>query len=282
YALVGGLIVAAPRDAPLTRLGAAHVLLGGAALLIVAVIGLTGVAAVQRLFTAGVSVGTVAVIAALLCDAGMSVAGAAAVAVTLAIGLLPGYPLIASWLGRLPVPELPDRPEKILEDRPSPPRSGVFAAVARSTELLGGMLLAAALIGVAGTVALLLTGGTAGSLLALAVATALLLRGRLFPIPQQRVPLLTGGVLSLALLAVQLMLRSHNAALRLLVVLGVLLAVVLVLAATLTYSKRAPSPYLGRFADIFDVVAIMALIPLASGVIGIYHAIQGAFATIGS
>jgi type VII secretion integral membrane protein EccD len=280
YALVGGLLVTAPAGAPLTRLGAPHVLLGSAALLVFAVIGLTGVAAVQRVFIAGVGVGATGVLSALLCYAGMSAAGAAAVAVTLAIGLLPGYPLIASWLGRLPVPELPDRPEKILEDRPTPPRSGVFAAVARSIELLSGMLLAAAIVGAGGSVVLLRAGGTAGALLALTVAGALLLRGRLFPTPQQRLPLLVGGVLGLALLALQLTLRLHGAGARLLVVLGIVLAVILVLAATLTYTKRTPSPYLGRFADIFDVLAIMALVPLAAAVVGIYHAIQGGFASL--
>jgi type VII secretion integral membrane protein EccD len=279
YALVGGLLVAAPAGTSLLRLGAPHVLLSGAALLVFAVIGLTGVGAVQRLFTAGIGVGSSAVLAALLCYAGMSAAGAAAVAVTLAIGLLPGYPLIASWLGKLPVPELPDRPEKILEDRPVPPRTGVFASVARSIELLSGMLLAAAIVGSAGAFVLLRAGGTGGWLLTLAAATALLLRGRLFPTPQQRLPLLVSGVLALALLTLELTLRMHGGA-RLLVVLGIVIAVILVLTATLTYTTRTPSPYLGRLADILDVVAIMALVPLAASVVGIYHAIQGVFASI--
>jgi hypothetical protein len=60
----------------------------------------------------------------------------------------------------------------------------------------------------------------------------------------------------------------------------VAVAAVLVLTAGLSYSKRSPSPYLGRLADIFDVLAIMALIPLAAGVLGVYHAIQGTFASI--
>jgi hypothetical protein len=66
-----------------------------------------------------------------------------------------------------------------------------------------------------------------------------------------------------------------------LLVLGVAVAVLLVLAATLTYSRRPPSPYLGRLADIADVLAIMALVPLACAVIGVYHAIQGTFASFG-
>jgi hypothetical protein len=47
----------------------------------------------------------------------------------------------------------------------------------------------------------------------------------------------------------------------------------------LRYSRRAPSPYLGRFAEIADVLAIMALVPLACVVAGLYAAIQGQFAS---
>jgi type VII secretion integral membrane protein EccD len=281
YAFVGGLLVAVPSDLPLTRLGAPHVLLGSAALVVFGVIGMTSVAAVQRIFTAGIGIGSAGVLGALLCYAGMSASGAAAVTVTLAIGLLPGYPLIATWLGKLPIPELPDRPEKILEDQPTPARSGVFAAVARSSELLSGMLLAAAVVGAAGTLVMVVDGSLSGEILALAVAGALLLRGRLFPTPQQRVPLLVSGVVGLAVLTVELVRHTDSAGGRLLVVLGVAVVVVLVLGATLTYSKRPPSPYLGRLADIVDVLVIMALIPLACAVIGVYHAIQGTFASFG-
>jgi type VII secretion integral membrane protein EccD len=280
YALVGSLLVTVPGGVALSRLGAPHVLLGSAALTVFGVFGMTGVAAVQRIFIAGVTVGISGMLAALLCYAGAPPAGAAAVVVTLAIGLLPGYPLIASSLGKLPIPELPDRPEKILEDRPAPAKAGVFAAVARSTELLSGMLLAAAIAGAVGALVLVLRGGLAGALLSLAVAAALLLRGRLFVLPRQRVPLLTSGVVVLALLTWELAVLIPQAQARILVAVWVAVAAVLVLAAGLSYSKRSPSPYLGRLADIFDVLAIMALVPLAAGVLGVYHAIQGTFASI--
>lgn len=281
YALVGGLVVSAPSGVPLTRLGAPHLLLGCTALVVLGVIGMTGVGAVQRVFAAGIGVGVAGGVSALLCYAGMSARGAAAVAVTVAIGLLPGYPLIASWLGRLPVPQLPQRAEQILEDQPMPPRAGVFAAVARASELLSGMLLAAAVVGGAGSAALALGGGVSGPLLALAAAGALLLRGRLFPTPAQRVPLLVSGMLALALLATALTLHAHTAAERIALVVVVLAVAALVLAATLVYSRRPPSPYLGRLADIVDVLAIMALVPIACAVIGVYHALQSSFASIG-
>jgi type VII secretion integral membrane protein EccD len=281
YAFVGGALLAAPADTPLNRLGAASLLLGSALLLVFSVIGYTGVAAVQRLFMAGLASSLTGLLAALLCLAGVSSVGAAAVALTTVIGLLPGYPLMASSLGRLPVPELPDRPEDILEDRPVPRRSDVFAAVARATELLSGMLLAAAVTG-ALSIAFLVTvdGTTAGTLLSLAAAAALLLRARLFALPQQRVPLLASGSIGLALLLFGYV-RDADQGGRLLLLLLFAAVAGLVLAAGLRYSRRSPSPYVGRAADILDVLAIMALIPLACAVLGVFGAIQGLFASIG-
>jgi len=282
YAFLGGLLVAVPDQTPLTELRAPHLLLGSAALLIVSAIGYVGVSAVHRLFAAGIGTGFAGVLAAGLCVAGTSPAGAAAVTLTVALGLLPGYPLIASWVGRMPVPELPDRPEQILADRPPPRREDVFSAVTRSVELLTGMLLATAIVATATTATLLLASpGLAAVLLCVAAAAALLLRARLFPTPAQRVPLLASGVAALMLLALGLALRSPSAAPRLLIAFGVILAALVVLTAGLVYGRRTPSPYIGRAADILDVVAIMALIPLGAWVLGVFRAVQDLFSQIG-
>jgi type VII secretion integral membrane protein EccD len=282
FGWVGGALIAAPTDVGLGELGAPNLLLGSAALLVFSLIGYTGVATVQRLFMAGLATGTAGAGAALLCYAGMSASGSAAVILTVVLGMLPGYPLLASWMGRLPVPDLPDRPEAILEDRPLPRRADVFAAVTRTTELLSGMLLAAALVSVAAMTFLVIADGSLGAvLLTLASGLALLLRGRLFPIPAQRVPLLTAGVIGLGLLAFGGALTADRGAPRMLYVLVLMVGAAVVFGSALVFSRRSPSPYLGRIADIADVVAIMALIPLACGVVGVYGAIQGLFGSIG-
>ena len=282
YAFAGGALLPAPDTVGLSGLGAANLLLGSAALLVFSIIGYTGVAAVHLMFMAGLWTSLLGMLAALLCLAGMSPAGAAAVALTTAIGLLPGYPLLATWLGRLPVPELPDRPEQILEDRPVPRRTDVFASVARATELLSGMLLGAAVASVCAMVFLgTVDDSTVGGILVLAASVALLLRARLFALPRQRLPLLVGGVTGLALLALGTALVAEPGSPRLLVGVALVLLAVGVLAAGLVYSRRSPSPYVGRAADILDVLAIMALIPLACGVIGVFDDIQGLFASVG-
>jgi type VII secretion integral membrane protein EccD len=279
YAGLGGFLIAAPAGTKLGHMGAPQVMLGSAGLLLFGIVGYVGVAALARLFVLGTAVGLLGVIAALLCFASMSPVGAAAVALTVAIALLPGYPLISVWLGRLPVPTLPERPEEMLAQRSVPERSEVYAAVSRAHELLTGLLLAAATVGAIGFV-MLTRGGTFAELaLAAAGGVALLLRARLFATPWQRVPLVLSGLVGLALLG-SAIIRSVPAGVRpLVLVIGTALIGALVLAAGLAYSTRPPSPYLRRLADIADVLAIMVLVPLAAAVVGLFHALQGLFAS---
>ncbi len=280
FAALTGL-VAAPADSGLSGAGAPSLLLGSGSLLLFSVIGFTGVAAGQRLFMAGIGVGAAGLTAASLCLAGMSTAGSAAVVLTVALGLLPSYPLIASWLGRIPVPTLPDRAEAILEDRPVPDRSDVFAAVARATELLSGMLLAASVVSVVASAILIGSGTPAAELLAGSGALALLLRGRLFPAAVQRIPLLASGFVGLAMFVVAARAHLTNPLARLAVLAIVLATAALVLAAGLAYSRRSPTPYVGRIADILDVLAIMVLVPFACAVVGVYEAVRAVFAGFG-
>ncbi len=279
YAFSGGAWLLTPADAGFSDIGAAGLLLGSAVLLAVSVLGHTGVAGLPRLFTAGIAAALTGLLAALLDLAGISAAGSAAVALTVAIGMLPSYPIVASWIGRLPFPELPNRAEDILKDKAMPRRADVFAAVARASEVLTGLLLAAALTSTVAIGYLMATERTtAGVWLVVAAVAALLLRARLLPTPQQRVPLLVAG---LAVLALGAVLASGSATAGLMLLAGASVVAGVALAAGLVFSRRAPTPYLGRAADILDVLAIMALIPLACAVIGIFESIRGMFASIG-
>jgi type VII secretion integral membrane protein EccD len=279
YAAAGGFLVTGP---PVTigRLGAPQVLFGGTALLVFGIVGYVGVAALGRLYVAAIAIGAIGAFAAALCYLGMSATGAGAAALTIAIGLLPGYPVISVWLGKLPIPALPERPEEMLVDRPVPKRSGVFTAVTRTHEILTGLLLAAAVVSGVGFVVLVRDGSMVALALAIVAAVALLLRARLFPTPWQRIPLIISGLTGAALFA-SACVRAlpHGARLvALLVVVGAVAA--LVLAAALSLDRRAPSPYLRRFSDIFDVLSILALVPLAGAVVGLYQALQGLFASV--
>ncbi|MDI6098060.1 type VII secretion integral membrane protein EccD [Actinoplanes sp. NEAU-A12] len=280
YAFAGGAWLLTQPGGGFLDVGAPGLVLGSSALLVISVIGHAGVAGLTRFFVAGIAAALTGLLAAVLSFSGVSGEGAAAVALTAAIGLLPAYPVLAGWLGRLPFPDLPARAEEILKDEQMPRRADVFAAVVRASEVLTGFILSAAICSiVAMTWLALSTPGTSAVLLMIAAIAALLLRARLLPTPQQRVPLLVAGLLGLAGLGVGPVVTGAVSGVVL--VAGAALVTAVALPSALIYSRRAPSPYLGRAADIFDIVAIMALIPLACAVIGVFDDIRGLFASIG-
>ncbi|GIG57038.1 type VII secretion integral membrane protein EccD [Longispora fulva] len=281
YAFAGGLFVAAPDDVKLTGLGVPHLLVASITLFAVALIGYFGVGGGTRVFVAGAMTGLSGAVAGLAGYTGQSAAGGAAVAATLAIGLLPAYPLLSIRMGRLPVPELPSRPEEMLVDKPVPPRSQVYASVVRADETLTGLLTGTAVVSAIAMAFLATSGGVTGVCLVATAVAALLLRARLFPTARHRVPLIVSGLVGVAMLTLAFAFAVDNALLMLFGPLTLAVIAGVVLTGGLVYSKRAPSPYIGRLADTFDVLAIMALVPLACGVLGVYTAVQGLFASFG-
>jgi type VII secretion integral membrane protein EccD len=291
FAFFGGALLVASGDpvgvvGPLRWLGAPEALAGSVALLLIAVLGMVGVASSLRVFAAGVSVGLLGALTALLGFV-LTAGGAAAIlmaALVCAIGLLP---LLAIRFGKLPMPPitLPTgaeaaeaftaaSPGSQLGPRERPDRARVFAAVARTEEMLTGMLVGHAVLAVAAALLLVVSGGLAGRLMVAVSAAALLLRSRLFVTIRQRVPLVAAGVVSSVVLGIALLLRVDQTGLLLLAAGGLATALVVV-AAGATYSKREPGPYLGRAADILDTLMVVAVVPIACAVLGLYGRARG-------
>jgi type VII secretion integral membrane protein EccD len=280
FAFFGGAWLLTEPGGGFLTVGAPGLILGSSALLVISVLGHAGVAGLTRLFVAGIAAALTGLLAAALALAGVTGEGAAAVALTTVIGLLPAYPVLAGWIGRLPFPDLPNRAEEIIKDQQMPRRADVFAAVVRASEVLTGFILSTAVCGIVAMTWLALSGpGTAAVLLMIAAIAALLLRARLLPTAQQRVPLLTAGLLGLAGLGVGPVVTGEVSGVVLVALAAAVTAVAL--PSALIYSRKAPSPYLGRAADILDIIAIMALIPLACAVAGVFDDIRGLFASIG-
>ncbi|MFG3683094.1 type VII secretion integral membrane protein EccD [Micromonospora chalcea] len=246
--------------------GAPELLVGSVALLLVAVLGLLGVASRSRVFVAGVTVGVAGVVSALgglLLDP----AGAAAVLLAVLVFALGGLPLLAIRVGKLPLPPLTLPSPAGTRDLPD--RGRVHAAVARAEEVLTGMLLGHALLAVGAVAVLVATGRTAGLLLAAVVAGVLLLRSRLFVAVRHRVPAIVAGLAGYALLGAVLAERAGPAGRFALAVGGLALALAAVTAGA-TYARRPVSPYLGRLADLTDTALVVAVVPVACAVLGLY------------
>ena len=290
YAFAGGALLVATDDRVgviglLPWLGDSELLAGGVALLLVAALGGVGVASSLRLFTAGVVVGLFTAVAALVSMV-TSAAGAAAVLISVLVCGIGALPLLAIRFGKMPTPPvtLPTgtdaaegftgvSPERALDAaRERPDRATVFAAVTRTEELLAGMLLGHAVLALGAFLVLATSDALSARLLTGVAAAALLLRSRLFVTLRQRVPLVVGGLAGVFALGWNLLMHSDSTTL--LAVLGASLVLAIVtVAAGATYSRRPPSPYLGRAADLVDTLTVISVIPIACAVVGLYAAV---------
>jgi type VII secretion integral membrane protein EccD len=292
YAFAGGALLVASDDAtgvlgPVRWLGAPQALVGAVALLLVAALGLVGVAAGLRVFAAGCTVGLLGAGTALLGYL-LSAEGAAAVLISLLVCGIGVVPLLAIRFGKLPMPPVtlptgadatadftgPSSGTALDAARDRPDRGRVFAAVTRTEQLLTGMLIGHAVLSVVAALVLVVAGGFSGRLLAAVAAAALLLRCRLFITTRQRLPLLLAGLLGLGVLAGALVWRAEPGELLGYVVAGAVAALVVV-AAGATYSRRPPSPYLGRTADLLDTLIVISVVPVACAVLDLYSRVRG-------
>ncbi len=288
YAFAGGALVlggaAEAGPAPLAPwLGEPQLLVGCVAVLLFAMLGAAGVGHGLRIFTAGGTAGLLGALSALL--GGLGAAGAAAVLVSALVCGIGLVPVLAIRFGKVPVPSVtpPRGPagENAFAAVPAnrgasdlPDRSRVFAAVARSEELLTGMLIGyAVLTGAAGLI-LVGSGGTAGRVLVAVCATALLLRSRLFVTVRQRVPLVIAGLFGWVLLLGAAVFLTDGSTRAFFAVGTVVLAMIIALAGQ-TWSRKAPSPYVGRAADLFDLLVVISVVPVAAWVLGLYGMLQG-------
>jgi hypothetical protein len=134
------------------------------------------------------------------------------------------------------------------------------------------MLLGHAVLSAAAFVVLATADGLAARILTAVSAAALLLRSRLFVTLRQRVPLICAGLAGVAVLGVDLLTGADAELLLAVSAAGLLLALATV-AAGATYSRKPPSPYLGRAADLLDTLVVVSVIPVACAVVGLYRAV---------
>ncbi|MFB9238515.1 type VII secretion integral membrane protein EccD [Plantactinospora siamensis] len=300
YAFAGGALLVATGDrvGPLgavSWLGAPELLAGSAALLLAAVLAAVGVAAGLRVFAAGATTGLLGSAAA-VAGFGLPTAGVAAVLLAALVCGVGATPLLAIRLGRLPLPPIvppagpagttaapPERPARPPGEPAGPAdpivgavprRVRVAAAVARTEELLTGMLLGVASVASTAIVLLVLRGGPAGELLAAIGSAVLLLRSRLFASRRHRVPLLAAGMAGAVAVGAALAGATAGAG-RPVLVAGAALGTLLVVAAGATYARRPPTPYLARAADLTDTALVVSVVPVACAVLGLYGRARG-------
>ncbi len=248
---------------------------GFAVLFVVALLGFIGIADRTHYFVAGLTIGLLGFLGSLigLID-GTRLVDVAAILVSVVIIFTPMIPLLSIRLAKLPMPTLPTTVDDLLADPPVVPLSRVHSTVRRTDELMTGMLLGGSFVVAASEIVLVLDGSVGAYVLVSVVALATLLRGRLFPAVRHRAPLLVAGLVGLLAIAAGYMAIAPD--MRLSITLPVIVVLAgFVLAAGFVYQNRPPSPYMGRIADIFDVLLVIAVVPTACSVLGLYGYLRG-------
>ena len=158
----------------------------------------------------------------------------------------------------------------LLAAEPRADRDDLRTAVIRGAEILAGVLSGIAVLAVGCATVLAASAGIAAPLLAALAGLALLLRARIFPAMAARLPLLTGGALVSVLAGWSFLSGAGSTARLVAVTLAFGLVAGLMATAGTVHRRRGRSPYLGRLADIVDVVAVLALAPVACAVLDLY------------
>ncbi|PXY22829.1 type VII secretion integral membrane protein EccD [Prauserella muralis] len=274
FSFAGGalLLGAGPQQA---GFGAPHLLAGCSALLIASVLGYVGVVDRAELFLAGSTAGGVGALGAWLAtlDALDGVDGAA-VAATVVLLFSPLLGPLSIRLGRVPMPVLPRTTADLVRDDPQPPRRAVYAAVLRADQLLTGMIAGSATVAVVCLLVVARESSTSVIVLLSVLSAGFCLRARLYPALRHRAPLLFTGVFCAGALAAG---PGMSAAGTLLAVTApaLLLAGGLAVAAGLRHSGSAPSPFLGRYAELLEVAIVLACVPVLCAVLGLYGIMRG-------
>ncbi|GAA3768263.1 type VII secretion integral membrane protein EccD [Plantactinospora mayteni] len=269
----GGLALAG--DRALTALGAPHLLTAGAALLLASIVGLLGVVDRAALFVAGTTAGLFGVIGGWLTTLeALEAHETAALVAGLGLAFSPVLAPLSIRLSRVPMPVLPRVAADLVRDDPQPPRAAVYAAVLRADSLLTGMVAGLALAAAVCQVLLARAGGTAATILVTVLTIGFLLRARLYPIGRQRLPLLLAGLTGAVSLATGPLMADRS---DLLAVTGPVLLLVggLVALLAVVYSVRRPGPYLGRYAELLEVLVVLAVLPVVCSVLGLYGYVRG-------
>ncbi|MCW6010145.1 type VII secretion integral membrane protein EccD [Micromonospora sp. CPCC 205371] len=271
-AFAGGLLLLGG-DAPLSGLGAPHALTACALLVVPAVAGLSAATEPRWLFMAAAVPAVAGAGAAIAALGSLDAVRAAAAVEAVLLVLLPAGPGRPPGRARRPPPPSPPPPPARARAAPAPPAGATFAAVARADVMLTGLLLGVATVATIGLVILGTAGGSAPLLIAV-VSAGYLMRSRLFPTLRHRLPLLACGLTGLGVLAAGYAgdLAGGGPLWAVPALAGLAVAV---LAIGMRYRNRRPSVYLGRIAEIGEILLILSVVPIACAVLGLYGVMRG-------
>ncbi|WP_308249987.1 type VII secretion integral membrane protein EccD [Sphaerisporangium fuscum] len=202
-----------------------------------------------------------------------SAPGVAALVVAAVLASTPLIPTLAFRLARLPLPSAPRNAEELRTDNQELDGDDVKKRAVEAERFATGLAAGVAMVALVSELLLLGQTGWMGRSMTAVLALALMMRARVFLGVGQRVWLISVGVAGLLVFVVGLALTSSLAAL---LTAPALLAMAATGAGMALYlPQQRPTPFWGRAADIVEFILIVALFPLALGVLDIYGWVRG-------
>jgi type VII secretion integral membrane protein EccD len=271
YGTVGGLLLLAG-DRTVSELAAPDVLLSASLLLVLAATATIAVGDYSPLFLgamiASVGVGVGAGVS-LIFEAGPAVA--AVIIACLVFAFFPTLPMLSYRLARLPMPAVPAGPEDLRADIENVDGKRVLELSDRANAFHIGLIGTAAVLVAGCVVVMVIAGGWRAGLLAGVLSLLLLLRGRPYRGTAARLAVLVTGAPGLAMVATAGFIAGDVGVRLGLVVGGLLVAAAASLLYGVGIAGRRISPFWGRLLDISEVLLIVAVVPLAAWIIGLYE-----------
>ncbi|MER7129965.1 type VII secretion integral membrane protein EccD [Streptosporangium saharense] len=273
YAFLAGLL--APAGATgLGGLGSAHMLAAFATTGLVATVGTLAVAdGVQAFLGVAIASATGAICAAVVLFTQASPAGVGSVAAAVLLACGPLFPMLAFRFAGLPMPSMPTNSEELRADNQRIDGPSILERTAQAQRYATGLVAGIGLASVVTQVYLAFDPGWVALATSVTLSLTLLMRARVFQGTGQRLWLLLSGVFGLAVLAFSRAVTGGGVALA--VAMGLLCVALVPASMGLWLHSSKPSPFWGRAADILEIVLIVALFPLALGVLDIYTWIRG-------
>ncbi|WP_329522457.1 type VII secretion integral membrane protein EccD [Spirillospora sp. NBC_01491] len=274
YAFLGGLLAPA-RPIAILDLGAPHLLAALGAATLAAVVAAFAIAEGLPTFLGVAFTALLGVIAtAFVQGLGLAPQGAASLASALCLALTALIPSLAFRLARLPLPPVPENAEEL---RGSQTFDGptLLRRTREADRFATGLVAAVGLVSVGAQLALVTSTGWLALTMSLCISLVLLLRARVFLRRPQRLWMLGSGLGGLTLLALRGAATSAPGTTLAAVVLPTLVAVTVMIVMALRLPAHKPSPFWGRAGDIVDLALIVALFPLAMGLLNLYSWLRG-------
>ncbi|MFF0324625.1 type VII secretion integral membrane protein EccD [Nonomuraea angiospora] len=202
-------------------------------------------------------------------------AGVAAVLAALAVGLTTAIPSLSFRLAGMPLPALPTTAEELRRESGDLDGALVIDKTVVADRFCTGLVAGVAVIVLAAQVLLTVAGTWAALAMGAVLSLSLVMRARVFEGRGQRAWLLTAALLGVALPAAAAVVTAAGGVVLYGIVPGLVVLALGVVGTALWLTSARPSPFWGRVGDIFDILLMIALIPLALAVMDLYETIRG-------